>query len=107
MYAKVEDLKKGDVVLVASIKGLCEAKLLRNPTKAKTGSLKTWYGTDRWTTIPCQIREEDVVRIYTNWSGKSINYKYTFPVIANGKEYNKEKRIDFTDRKCWIIKREL
>ena len=52
--------------------------------------------------IPCSIRYETVK--HTSTHGHSWTRKY--PVIANGDPYTDEKRIDFTDKKCWIIKRE-
>lgn len=106
MLAKVEDLKKGDVILTSSGKGIFEAKLLRQPMLAKTGRKTTWYGIPRWTTVPCLIREEKITRTYVNWQGNNTNYDYVRAVVANGKEYTREKRIDFTDKQVWIIKRE-
>lgn len=106
MLAKVEDLRKGDVILAGTSKGLFEAKLLRQPKLAKVGSKTTWYGTPRWSTVLCAIREEVHTRTYTNYQGNSTNYNITSTVVADGKEYTREKRIDFTDRQVWIIKRE-
>lgn len=106
MLAKVEDLRKGDVILAGTAKGIFEAKLLRQPKLAKVGSKTTWYGTPRWSTVPCLIREEVHTRTYVNWQGNNTNYDITAAVVANGQEYTREKRIDFTDKQVWIIKRE-
>lgn len=107
MYARVEDLRKGDVVLVGAAGGLYEAKLLRQPSLAKQGKKLTWGGTPRWKSIPCSVREEVFNKTYTDYKGNPHPYTQKATVIANGKEYNKEKRIDFSEKECWIIKREL
>lgn len=106
MRTRVEDLRKGDVILLPSAKGLYEAKLLRQPVKATQGKLITWWGAPRWRGVMCAVRSETFVRQYTNWSGVSTPYNYTKLVIAGDKEYNKEKRIDLTDMDVWLIKRE-
>ncbi len=106
MKARIEDLKKGDVILVASSKGLFEAKILRQPSLATQGKLTTWWGAPRWKSVLIAIREETTVRGYTSWNGKVTNYNYTKAVIADGKEYTREKRIDLSDADVWIIKRE-
>lgn len=106
MYTTVENLKKGDVVLIASSRGLYEVKLLRQPCLAKQGKKLTWGGTPRWMSIPCAMREEVQNRVYTDYKGNQHPYTFKKEVIANGKEYNKEKRIDFSERECWLIKRE-
>jgi len=102
MKATIEDLKKGDVVITAIGSVLAEVKILRQPQLAKIGKKVTWYGAPRWMSIPCSIRYETVK--HTSTHGHSWTRKY--PVIANGDPYTDEKRIDFTDKKCWIIKRE-
>jgi hypothetical protein len=102
MKVSIEDLHVGDVVLVAASAGLYEAKILRQPRKAKKGRLKTWRGAERWVAVLCAVREET----FTYHSGTNRQWSYIRPVIADGKEYNKEKRINFTERECWLIKRE-
>ncbi len=106
MRATIEDLRKGDVVLLSSQKGIYEAKLLRQPTLAKTGKLVNWFGQKRWMSIPCAVLEETLVRQYTDHQGGIRSYNYTKLSIANGREYTKNKRIDLTGIECWIIKRE-
>jgi len=103
MLATVEDLKKGDTVIIAIGSTLSEVKLLRQPQLAKIGKKTTWYGRPRWSTVPCSVRYEE----FTYQSSTSAHtWKRTYPVIAAGKDYNTEKRVDFTDKTCWIIKRE-
>ena len=107
MLTKIEDLRKGDVVLIGTNGSrLAEVKILRQPQLATTGKLKTWRGAPRWKSILCALREETYTHTYTNYSGNVSKYDYTRPVIANGQPYNKEKRINFTDKDCWLIKRE-
>jgi hypothetical protein len=106
MYATVEDLKKGDVVLIGSSSGIYDVKLLRTPQKAKQGKLTTWLGKTRWTAVPCEVRIIKVNNSYT-LGGKTQTYVTTEKVISNGEPYTDEKRIDFTGRQCWIIKREI
>jgi len=102
MIAKVEDLKKGDTVIVALGSHLAEVKLLRQPQLAKYGKKLTWYGKPKWTTVLCALRHE----VETGTTSYNRAYTIERPVIADGKEYNKEKRIDFTGKTAWIIKRE-
>jgi hypothetical protein len=97
MKATVEDLRKGDVVLIAIGSILSEVKLLRTPQIAKRGKLITWRGNQKWSSVPCVLREE--TQTHNRWT-------VTKPVVANGEDYNTEKRIDFTEKVCWIIKRE-
>lgn len=106
MRATVEDLKKGDVIIVGTSSGIFDAKLLRDPQLAKTGKKTTWGGNPRWTTIPCAVREETITQHYTNYQGKVTPYTTKRRVMSNGKEYNLEKRIDLSEKECWIIKRE-
>jgi len=107
MLTKVEDLRKGDVVLIGTNGSrLAEVKILRQPQLATTGRLKTWSGVPRWKSVLCAVREEKFTQTYTNGNGSSSVYKYTRTVIANGQDYNTEKRIDFTEKDCWLIKRE-
>ena len=103
MYAKVEDLRKGDVVITTCGSVLIEAKLLRQPKLAKQGNRTTWKNIPRWTSVLCAVRQE--VKTYS-YGSPPRSWSRTEYVIPNGKEYNKEKRIDFTERECWLIKRE-
>lgn len=103
MKATVEDLRKGDVVLISTGSTLFEAKLLREPRKVIRGKKTTWRGIDKWTSVVCAVREETFTYQY---QGNNRTYNYTRPVICNG-DYNKEKRINFTGRDCWILKREI
>jgi len=106
MLAKVEDLRKGDVVLTTCGSVLLEAKLLRQPQLAKLGRKTTWKNTPRWSSVLCAIREES--KVYSWGTGPNLRtWTKTEGVIANGREYNREKRIDFTERECWVIKREV
>jgi hypothetical protein len=110
MLVKVEDLRKGDVILAGSSKGLYEAKLLRQPVLAKQGSKTTWYGTARWTTVLCAVREETTQQVYNyvdhTGATRSRTYSTISTVVADGKDYTREKRIDLTDKELWLIKRE-
>lgn len=106
MYATVEDLKKGDVVIIGNSKGIVEAKLLRQPCLAKTGKKLTWGGNPRWTSVLCAVREETINRMYTAHNGQQRPYTFKAEVMANGKDYNKERRVDFSEKEVWIIKRE-
>jgi hypothetical protein len=103
MLARIEDLRKGDVVIIASASQLFEAKLVRQPKLAAQGRKLTWDGKPRWTSVLCSIREEVEVVTYNN--GKH-QYTKRILVVANGKPYTRDKRIDFTRRSCWLIKRE-
>jgi hypothetical protein len=107
MLVKVDDLRKGDVILVG-INGsrLAEFKLLRQPMLATTGKKTTWWGLPRWKSVLCAVREEKITRKYTNHQGQSSNYDYTRCVIAEGQPYNREKRLDLTDKDIWLLKRE-
>jgi hypothetical protein len=102
MKVSIEDLKKGDVVITNVGATVAEVKLLRQPQLAKIGSKVTWTGKPRWTSIPCAYRVESETYT-TKWNH---TYTKTMAVIADGKEYNKETRIDFSEKVCWLIKRE-
>ena len=106
MYARVEDLKKGDIVLIGSASGIYDVQLLRTPQQARMGKLTTWSGKTRWSTVPCMVRIVDVSNTYTNGT-HSHTYLTKQKVISNGQPYTDEKRIDFTEKECWILKREL
>jgi len=107
MLTTVEDLRKDDVVLIGGNGGcITEVKLLRQPQKATIGKLKTWYGHDRWKSVLCAVREETYTRTYTSYGGHVSTYNYKRLIVANGQDYNKEKRIDFTGKQVWLIKRE-
>jgi hypothetical protein len=71
---------------------LAEAKILRQPQLATTGRLKTWSGVPRWKSVLCAVREETYTHTYTNYNGASSTYKYTRTIIANGQDYNLEKK---------------
>ncbi len=107
MRATVGDLKKGDVVLIGSSQGIFDVKLLRDPQLAKTGKKTTWGGQPRWMTILCALREETITQHYTNYQGKVTPYTCTRKVVSDGKDYTTEKRIDFSEKECWIISREI
>lgn len=107
MYAKIEDLRKGDVVLVASSQGIFDAKILRDPKKAKLGRLKTWGGSDRWVTIPCAIRIDTITQYPLGHTGTVRTYSFKKKVLSNGRDFNAEVRLDFSEREVWIIKREI
>lgn len=102
MKVSINDLQKGDVVLTCIGTDLVEVKLLRQPQLAKLGKKKTWSGVPRWTSIPCALRLETTN--FTTVGGHK--YSRTKGVIADDQEYNCEKRIDFSERVCWLIKRE-
>lgn len=106
MYAKVEDLRKGDIVIIGNSAGIFDVKLLRQPQQAKTGKKTTWGGATRWTTVVCALREETITQYYTNYQGNTVPYVHKRKVLSNGKEYNIEKRIDFSEKECWIVKRD-
>jgi hypothetical protein len=103
MHARIEDLRKGDVVLVALGNNLAELKILRQPCLAKRGNKVNWYGVPRWTSVLCACREETI----TGTSTGGRPWKITKSVVADGKDYTRERRIDFTFKTCWIIKREI
>lgn len=107
MYARVEDLRKGDVVLIAQGgRQLCDVKLLRQPQLAKVGKKTTWGGVPRWTSVLCSMREETLTQHYVNYQGNTVPYITKIRVVSNGKEHNTEKRVDFSEREVWIISRE-
>jgi hypothetical protein len=69
--------------------------------------LKTWSGADKWTAIPCSMRIETITQHYTSSNGAIRPYVTKRKVLSNGQGYNEEKRIDFSEKECWILKREL
>jgi len=104
MIIRVEDLRKGDVVLIAANGRLQEAKLLRQPRKPKTGRLKLYNHKDRWVSVPCAMRVEEETITYGQ--GRSYTRKFFTTTESGTKEYNLEERVDFSDRDCWLIKSE-
>jgi len=105
MKVTVDQLQKGDVVLITANGTLFEAKLLRQPKHSITKKPLTWRGTQKWCSIPCQVREESTT-YQVGYPPNTRPWTVVRTVIADGKEYNREKRINFTDRDCWLIKRE-
>ncbi len=105
MLVKVDNLQKGDVVILTANGTLFEAKLLRQPKHSITKKPLTWRQTQKWCSIPCQVRQESFTFQY-GVAPNLRNWTQTRYVVADGKEYNAEKRINFTDRDCWLIKRE-
>jgi hypothetical protein len=106
MRATVEDLRKGDVIIIGNAQGIFDAKLLRQPQLAKVGRKTTWAGTPRWSSVLCAIREDSITRHYINYHGVNTPYITKYKGLSNDQDYNVEKRIDLTDKVCWIIKRE-
>jgi hypothetical protein len=106
MRATVEDLRKGDVVLISTGQGIFDVKLLRQPQLAKVGKKTTWGGKPRWTSVLCAMRIDTITQHYTNYNGKVHTYVMKRKVLSNGRDYNEEKRVDFSEKECWIIKRE-
>ena len=102
MKATIEHLRKGDTVLIPIGSVLAEVKLLRQPQLAKIGKKTTWRGNPRWSTVLCALREEKE----QNTTSSGYVWSRVRPVVANGEDYNIEKRIDFTEKVAWIIKRE-
>ncbi len=107
MYARIEDLKKGDEVIIGSSQGIYDVKLLRDPSRPKKGKTKTWGGADKWVSIPCSLRIETLIQIYTSHNGTPKQYITKRKVLSNGKGFNDERRIDFSEKECWVIKRAL
>lgn len=107
MYARVEDLKKGDVVLIGSSTGIYDVQLLRTPQRAKLGKLTTWGGRPRWATVPCMVRVAEITHNYTGSGGYTHKYVVKQKVCSNGEPYTDEKRVDFSEKECWILKREI
>jgi len=105
MKIEVKDLQKGDVVILCANGSLFEAKLLRQPKHSITKKPLNWKGSQKWCSIPCQVRQESFT-YQVGWSPNTRAWTQTRYVIADGKDYNQEKRINFTDRDCWLIKRE-
>lgn len=105
MKVTVENLKKGNVIIVSSSKGLFTLKLLRDPELAKVGSKTTWSGVPRWKSVVCAIKEEIISRTYTTYNGKTQNYTIIRKVLTEDDDFNKEVRIDLTEKECWLIKK--
>lgn len=107
LVLEVQDLRKGDVVLVSNQTEIFEAKLRTHPKplvpRGQGGRTHWWNGVRRYSTIMCDFRQEKVT--YTPQGGGN-SWSNMVPVIANGQEYNACKRIDFTGRKVIVIKRE-
>lgn len=102
----VEDLRRGDVILIANQAEIFEAKLRNHPKPSMprgNNRTHTWNGHRKFSSIVCDIREEKFT-YQSHYGGNP--YTLTRPVIAQGKDYNATKRIDFTGRKVIVIKRD-
>lgn len=101
MYVKVEDLKKGDEILVPGGSNLIHAILLRDPVRKGT-----W-----WKTTKCSIcaRIEQSSRSRYNWKTKTNEvYKSNRTIyetdIVNGPRV--DKYMDLQDYKMiWLLNR--
>jgi hypothetical protein len=105
MLVTVDQLQKGDVVILCANGSLFEAKLLRQPKHSITKKPLTWRNTQKWCSIPCAVRQETITYNY-GIAPNTRPYSQVRLVVADGQDYNQEKRINFTDRDCWLIKRE-
>jgi hypothetical protein len=106
MLVRIEDLNKGDVVILSVGSMLIEAQLLRQPKRSTTGKLLTWQNKPKWVSVLCAVRVESEI-VYYGTHPNTKSFTRTVTVVANGKEYNSEKRINFTDRDCWLIKKHV
>jgi hypothetical protein len=111
MEIKIEDLKKGDVVLIGASGDLKCVKLLRDVKLAKKPD---WRGNTVYSKVLCSFRIIEIsapyTRTYRDYQGNMQTYTNHNNIDRSfgldEHNHNKEAYVDFNYRKIWLIKRD-
>lgn len=109
MEIKIEDLEKGDLVIIGNAGGIRAVKLLRPMKLAKKPN---WRGDTVYGKVLCSFKETitDVpyTRTYNDYQGNPVTYSGTFRQKNYGldeKDHNQQKYVDFNYRNIYLIKK--
>lgn len=95
MLIKIEDLRKGDEILVGR-GGLKYYKLLRDP-KLRKGE------TDRYSSVKCSTRAD--ISTYTSTYGANTYTRTYKRWVCSPFEHNAEKYVDLNYGDIWLVKK--
>lgn len=107
MLVNVEDLEKGDEVLIGCGGGMRYLKLLNTP---KIGKRKHWHtGNPMYVSVKCLTNVVSTPRNAMRWqNGQRVTtIVYDNKFILSGDNLNTEIRVDFNYKQCWLIKKDF
>lgn len=98
-FVKVEEIKKGDVILYPVQADFRRVTVLRPPSK-KIVNGETVYGS-----VPCEYEYNIVQKSYTYGSGRVHTYNQKQEVFEGTGQFKKNVRVNFNSRNGILIKR--
>lgn len=109
MKVELEDLEKGDVVLIGANSSIKAVKLLRDPKLMKTPD---WLGRPRYGRILCSQKMDKTIlpytRNYKGYNGQPQSYSGNRTEITFGltdEDHNSEIYIDFNYKNIYLVKK--
>jgi hypothetical protein len=99
-FVKVEEIKKGDVILYPVQADFRRVTVVRAPSK-KIVNGKTVYSS-----VPCEYEYNIVQKSYTYGSGRVHTWNAKKEVFEGTGEFKKSIRVDFNSRSGLLIHRE-
>jgi hypothetical protein len=112
MLIEIQDLRKGDEVLIGASGNLKYLRLLRNPRVAKprTGSMRgNWItqgqAVTQYGTVKCSYKQKTISQQYVYANGTKTHTYNRNIVECTPDGHNKECYVNFNDRPVWLVKR--
>lgn len=110
MEIKINELNKGDVVLIGSSSGIKCIKLLRQPKLAKKAD---WFGRQAYSTVKCSFQKIETIipytRTYTDRNGNLQshgNQNYIHNSFGmNENNHNAEGYVNLNYKNIYLIKK--
>ena len=113
MRIKVENLKKGDEIMIAANSQLIIAKLLRepvirmikDPTGIRVPKLSTWgvhLGLPLYTSMKCQVKTK-TISTPNNYYPNNVHIHKEYDHSLE--DYNDEKYFDLNFRDIWLMEK--
>lgn len=110
MRVIVDDLKKGDIILLSVNSSLRKVELLEDPRlsrKRKKLTINGAPGPAAYINVLCKEYLKNITYIYIGWNKVKYTYKRIIPVISDNDPdaYEIEKKVDLNDKELWLINR--
>lgn len=101
---EIQDLEKGDEILISCQSFFKYLKVLVKPSISKTKV--HWHtGKPLYGAVRCSTRRDTITHTYTTYDGTQGNYdRHEWIVSAEG--HNKTISQDLSGRQIWLVKRE-
>jgi hypothetical protein len=99
-FVKVEEIKKGDVIIMPSMSEFRRVTVVRAPSK------RIVNGETVYSSVPCEYEYNIVQKSYTYGSGRTYTYNRKKEVFEGTGEFKKSIRVDFNSRSGLLIHRE-